>query len=216
MRGIPCIGIIDGTHIRCVATNIAWINRKGWSSILVIAIVGPKQEFLYVSVGNAGSCNDSGAFTSSTFYKEFFPNYIEGIGDFLIGDSIFPLRPGLIVPYPQNTTHLKERSFNRALSAQRIIVEQAFGKLFARFPFLYHHLPLKTLQSCNNHIMSAICLHNLITYFSGNQSNLEDIGENMIHYPRLHRNTIRPTTSPLSYQQGKERREALKNSLFEQ
>ena len=53
----------------------------------------------------------------------------------LIGDSAFPLKAWLLVPYKKTAAGLtrSQKEFNRRLSASRIVVENAFGDLKNRF-----------------------------------------------------------------------------------
>lgn len=88
-------------------------------------------------------------------------------GTYLLGDSAYPCRSTLIVPYRDNG-HLTaaQRNFNKRLSKCRVVVENAFGLLKQRFRQLYH-CKLKSLSRTVKLIYVACVLHNL--------ADLEDI-----------------------------------------
>ncbi|TVT98220.1 hypothetical protein EJB05_56499, partial [Eragrostis curvula] len=56
-----CIGAIDGTHIPLRAPKKVkedMRNRKGWTSMNVLAIVDHEMRFTFIGAGKAGACHD--------------------------------------------------------------------------------------------------------------------------------------------------------------
>ena len=79
---------------------------------------------------------------------------------FLVGDSAYPLCPWLMKPFQHNSDlSCARRSFNYHLSSTRIVVENAFGRLKAR----WRRLCKRNDMHIDNvpHVITACCfLHN--------------------------------------------------------
>lgn len=78
-----------------------------------------------------------------------------------MGDSAYPLRKEVMVPYKDNG-HLtrNQRDFNVKLSGCRVVVEHAFGELKQRFRQLYF-LKLRKIERIVKVIHACCVLHNL-------------------------------------------------------
>lgn len=66
------IGAIDGTHIAILPPEEGYrdfVNRKGWPSVILQAVVGPKYQFIDISIKQPGSSHDAAALLSSSLYK---------------------------------------------------------------------------------------------------------------------------------------------------
>lgn len=66
------IGAIDGTHIPILPPGDGYrdyINRKGWASFILQAVVGPTYQFLEISIKQPGSSHDAAALLVSSLYK---------------------------------------------------------------------------------------------------------------------------------------------------
>ncbi|XP_017487762.1 PREDICTED: putative nuclease HARBI1 [Rhagoletis zephyria] len=124
------IGAIDGTHIPILPPSDGYqdyVNRKGWPSIVMQAVVDNNYIFRDVSIKFPGSTHDATVFRESGLYKyssQMIPNYYTDVNGMqtpmmLIGDPAYPLLPWLMKPY---TGHLEpeEESFNCYLSSGRI------------------------------------------------------------------------------------------------
>ncbi|VEN48856.1 unnamed protein product [Callosobruchus maculatus] len=144
MCGLPnVIGAIDGTHIPILPPKDGYrdfINRKGWPSYNVLAVVDNSYRFRYVTCKHPGCTHDAKVLKDSSLYntaKEFIPNRTKTIDDkqiplYLLGDPAYPLLPWLMKGYKGQRTP-EEESFNVYLSQGRVVVENAFGRLKARF-----------------------------------------------------------------------------------
>ncbi|CAL1596137.1 unnamed protein product [Knipowitschia caucasica] len=67
-----CLGALDGKHINILPpahSGSIYRNYKGRFSVLMMALVDAKYQFLYVSVGAQGRASDAGVFNESDFKK---------------------------------------------------------------------------------------------------------------------------------------------------
>ncbi|XP_029154904.1 putative nuclease HARBI1 [Nylanderia fulva] len=71
--GIPqIIGSIDGTHIEIIPPSEGckdFVNRKGWPSYNVLAVVDHNGRFRNIVAKHPGSCHDAAVLKDSTLYK---------------------------------------------------------------------------------------------------------------------------------------------------
>lgn len=160
--GLPGVdGAIDCTHIRltqCKLGNIEEIyrNRKGYFSLNVQAIVGPRMEFLDIVPEWPGSQHDSRIFQNSRIYMRYIRRELTGI---LIGDNGYPCLPFLLTPVLNAVTD-EQVAYNTIHRRSRQIVERTFGVWKRRFPCLARGLTTKLI--CSTTIITACAvLHNL-------------------------------------------------------
>lgn len=64
------------------------------------------------------------------------PNSTETFPHFFIGDSAFPLKKNLMRPYPGKCLPIERKIFNYRISRARVVIENAFGILVARWRIL--------------------------------------------------------------------------------
>lgn len=65
-----CVGAIDGKHIRIRApanSGTDYYNYKGYSSLVLLAVVDHDYKFIFADVGAHGRCSDAGVWRESTF-----------------------------------------------------------------------------------------------------------------------------------------------------
>uniref|UniRef100_A0A8C3EXX7 DDE Tnp4 domain-containing protein n=1 Tax=Chrysemys picta bellii TaxID=8478 RepID=A0A8C3EXX7_CHRPI len=171
--GFPnCGGAIDGTHIPILALEhqaTEYINRKGYFSMLLQALVDHKGRFTNINVGWPGKLHDARVFRHSGLFRKleegtFFPDQKITVGDVempivILGDPAYPLMPWLMKPYTGSLDSSQDL-FNYRLSKCQIVVECAFGHLKARWRSL---LTRSDLSEKNIPIVIAACcaLHNI-------------------------------------------------------
>ena len=147
--GFPmCAGAIDGTHIPIVSpsdNHTDYVNRKGYHSVVMQAVIDSKYLFRDTVIGWPGSVHDARVLANSEIYnlgntgKLFPPHLSEDINGVrvpavILGDPAYPLLPWLLKAYPENpNTPLAERYFNYRLSRARMTVENTFGRWKGRF-----------------------------------------------------------------------------------
>uniref|UniRef100_A0A8C3TDU6 DDE Tnp4 domain-containing protein n=1 Tax=Chelydra serpentina TaxID=8475 RepID=A0A8C3TDU6_CHESE len=171
--GFPnCGGAIDGTHIPILAPDhqaSEYINRKGYFSIVLQALVDHKGCFTNMNVGWLGKVHDTRIFRNSGLFQllqqgTFFPDQKITVGDVempivILGDPAYPLMPWLIKPYTGSLDSSQDL-FNYRLSKCRMVVECAFGRLKARWRSLLTRLDLS--ETNIPIIITACCaLHNI-------------------------------------------------------
>ena len=174
--GFPqCVGAIDGSHIPICAplqNHTDYYNRKGWYSMVVQAVVDHDYLFRDICVGWPGSVHDARIFVNSSIYKRITEDkLIESTGfrtilgqhitPCIIGDSAYPMQTWLLKPFSHSTSlNSQQKYFNYRLSRARIVVENAFGRLKARWRRLMKRNDMSTEHIPT--VISACCiLHNL-------------------------------------------------------
>ncbi|CAM4684816.1 unnamed protein product [Lepidochelys kempii] len=172
MGFLNCGGVIDGTHISILAPDHLanqYVNRKGYFSMVLQALVDHKGRFTDINVGWPGKVRDTRIFRKSGLFKQlqegtYFPDQKITIGNVempmvILGDPAYPLLPWLIKPYTGSLDSRKEQ-FNYRLSKCRMVVECAFGRLKAR----WHCLLTRSDRSATSFpiVIAACCvLHNI-------------------------------------------------------
>lgn len=125
---INCGGAIDGKHIRIIPpshSGAMYYNYKNFYSIVLMALVGPNYEFLYVDVGKNGRLSDGGVLEYTEFYRKLkcnqlnLPENTETVKHFnfvFLGDEAFSLNENFLKPYAQRDLDMSKRIFNYRLS----------------------------------------------------------------------------------------------------
>ncbi|XP_053896366.1 uncharacterized protein LOC128843515 [Malaclemys terrapin pileata] len=122
-----CGGAIDGTHIPILAPEhqaTEYINRKGYFSMLLQALVDHKGRFTNI-VGWPGKVHDARVFRHSGLFRKleegtFFLDQKITVGDVempivILGDPAYPLMPRLMKPYT-GSLDSSQNLFNYRLS----------------------------------------------------------------------------------------------------
>lgn len=114
-------------------------------SIILLALVDHKYRFRFVNVGAPGRCHDSHVYQVSKLAKIVGGPLFKApeaticgaqVPPVILCDQAFPLTPNLMKPFGHSGLLSEEqKAFNYNLSKARRIVENAFGRLKARFRF---------------------------------------------------------------------------------
>ncbi|XP_011174849.3 protein ALP1-like isoform X2 [Solenopsis invicta] len=164
------IGSIDGTHIEIIPPKEGYrdfINRKGWPSYNVLAIVDHNGRFRNIVIKHPGSCHDAAVLKESMLYKDadtLIPKKTRNINGMeipfiIVGDPAYPLLPWLIKGFSGSLSS-EEESFNVYLNSARVSIEMAFGRLKARWRILHK---INCDYSFAPEIIAACCvLHNFL------------------------------------------------------
>ncbi|XP_050664028.1 putative nuclease HARBI1 [Leptidea sinapis] len=161
VAGFPgVIGCIDCTHIPIKNPNRqngeVFRNRKGWFSINVQIVCGPRMEIYDIVARWPGSVHDSRIFNNSRCYMRFEEGEIAGL---LIGDSGYAQSPYMytLVHNPQSQPEFK---YNRAHISTRNIIERFNGVWKRKFACLNRKLQNNLANTCNIIVACAV-LYNI-------------------------------------------------------
>lgn len=192
--GFPnCGGSIDGSHIPKTAPvefHTDYYNRKGWYSMIVQAVADHKYRFMDIYTGWPGSVHDARVFANSTIYKkgmegQLFHNLTkevdgEDLPVVLLGDSAYPLLPWLMKPFPHNGVLSRDQQhYNYQLSRARIVIENAFGRLKARWRCLMKRLDVKPQNTAL--VITACCVLHNICEVHGEEFDIDWLSEHDDH-----------------------------------
>ncbi|XP_075783615.1 COMM domain-containing protein 9 isoform X2 [Pelodiscus sinensis] len=153
--GFPnCGGALDATHIPIRAPEHRagrFMNRKGYCSIVLQALVDRWGRFVDIYGGWASRANDARILRNSGLFRRleagtYFPRRDLTVGDVpmpicVVRDAAYPLMPWLMRPYTGQLDQNWAR-FNDRLNRARNPVELAFGRLKARFRCLLTRLDM--------------------------------------------------------------------------
>ena len=168
------IGAIDGCHVNIMQPNENgedYINRHDVPSIILQAVVDDSYLFRDIFVGWSGKSHDSRVFKNSPLFQglckgllkpEQNSTTINGVDvpPLILGDSAYPLQNWLLKPF-SHASYLTPQQihYNNCLSMSRVVVENAFGRLKARFRCIAKRLDL-LLDNCLYAITACCILHN--------------------------------------------------------
>ena len=144
---VQCAGAIDGCHIPVKPPELNhtdYYNRKGWYSVILQGVVDHDYLFRNINVGWPGSVHDARVLANFELYWQATQGEIlngehlvihrQDVPIFLVGDSAYPLSTWLMKPFPYSAGLTQaEKRFNYQLSRARIVAENAFGRLKARW-----------------------------------------------------------------------------------
>ncbi|XP_061586881.1 uncharacterized protein LOC133451756 [Cololabis saira] len=165
------IGCIDGTHIPVLPPSEGYkdfVNRKGWPSYVLQAVVDDTYRFWNISCKLPGSAHDANVLRHSALFShaDQLPKGLReingvAINHFLLGDPAYPLMEWLIKGYTHSPRITPEQeSFNVYLSSARTTVEIAFGRLKSRWRVLLKRSDFHF--TFTPHVIATCCaLHNL-------------------------------------------------------
>jgi len=156
--GLPYVaGAMDGTFIELgTSPEVGESKRYYWNykqrySIIALAIVDARKQFLAADIGRPGGTGDAATWQHSSLKTCLLgdvilnaePMMLEDVSikPYLIADGAFPLGPRVMKAYLGPSAglppaHADQRAFNNALCHGRRVVEMAFGRLKGRWRIL--------------------------------------------------------------------------------
>ena len=166
-----CVGSIDGKHIFMQAPlhlGSMYFNYKKTYSVLLLAVVDARCNFVVVDVGAQGKHSDGHVFSNLRIGKRLknsslnlpstadLPGTTTTSSFVFVADEAFPLHINLMRQYPGRNLSNSQRVFNYRLSRAKRMVEYAFGVMVSRFQVF--HKPLLVQP----HVADAIVLGNAL------------------------------------------------------
>ncbi|XP_049273636.1 putative nuclease HARBI1 [Rhipicephalus sanguineus] len=113
------------------------MSRKEYYALNVMLVCNPELRILVVDARFPGSCHDSWMGTHNPLRARLAAQLQPG--EYLLGDSAYPLEPWLLIPVPDNTAgHTSEGQYNREHASMRNVVERCIGVLKSKFRCLQH------------------------------------------------------------------------------
>lgn len=173
--GLPqCAGAVDGSHIPIAApttNHTDYYNRKGYYSIIIQALVDYQYLFLDIYTGWPGSVHDAHVLAHSSLFQQasednLLPTTTRSLNGvdvplYFVSDSAYPLTTWIMKPFPHSgQLSSKQRHFNYRLSRARIVVENAFGRLKARWRRLLKRVDM-SVENIPTVIAACCILHNM-------------------------------------------------------
>ncbi|MCO5577680.1 hypothetical protein L7F22_031512 [Adiantum nelumboides] len=172
-----CCGAIDATHVLMELPSgepaDVWMNSSHSFSMMLQAVVDTDLKFLDVCVGYPGSLSNANCLQESSFYSKCcngqrlsgLPIQIGDsfIGEYVVGDSEYPLLPWLMTPYSQSELiRVPTRvMFNDRLHFTRVDVARAFGRLKGTWRILQSTMKQPNLERVPKLIHACCILHNM-------------------------------------------------------
>ncbi|KAK2725777.1 hypothetical protein QYM36_000310 [Artemia franciscana] len=172
-----CIGAIDGKYIRLRCpenSGSTYFCHKRFFSVVLMAVVDADYKFQFVDVGAEGSAGDSSIFARSSFGCAILNGTIETpepkpipngtiLPHVFVADEAFPLKMNIMRPFPGglSVADRQKRVYNYRLSRARLVVENAFGILAARWRIFNSPINCK-LETVDSIVKACCCLHNFV------------------------------------------------------
>ncbi|XP_047205677.1 protein ALP1-like [Girardinichthys multiradiatus] len=184
-----CLGALNGKHMAIQAppkSGSQYLDCKTFSVVL-LALVDADYRFRFIQVGDFGSTSDGGVYSGSDLGIAMangnlnvppdttLPGapHLGEIPFVMVGDAAFPLKTYLMRPYPGKNLPQTKRIFNYRLSRVRMVVENAFGILSARWRILLRRINLQP-QRVDTLVVAACILHNFLLSPNESQRWLEE------------------------------------------
>lgn len=135
-----CLGYVDGTDIPLAEApsenkEVYWSRKKKYCLQAQI-ICDKNKKIRSIYTGFPGSVHDAKVFQASEIGRT--PERFFSEGEFIIGDSAYPLTVNTIVPFKRRIGLLdaQKRQFNAFISSMRVAIEHVNGILKGRFQSL--------------------------------------------------------------------------------
>lgn len=172
---LNCCGALDSTHIVMELPSgepaDIWVDRNHNFSMVLQAVVDTELRFLDVCVGYPGSLNDAKCLRESAFYKKCSSGQrLNGdpmragdfsIGEYVVGDSEYPLLPWLIRPYKESETTPQRAFYNDKLYSTRIAMARAFGRLKGTWRMFHGTVKQPNIERMPKMIHACCIMHNM-------------------------------------------------------
>ncbi|XP_054924575.1 putative nuclease HARBI1 [Dermacentor andersoni] len=161
------IGCVDGSLIAIIAPKgerkAVFMCRKGYYALNCMFICDADMKILALDPMRPGSDHDAFVWRTTWLRRRFQAGRIVNAGEYLLGDSGYPLEPWLLTPVPGHPpVHTAEGQYNTAHAAMRSVVERCIGLLKSRFRCLQRYRTLLyEPERAANIVAACAVFHNL-------------------------------------------------------
>ncbi|KAK9075747.1 hypothetical protein SSX86_004076 [Deinandra increscens subsp. villosa] len=174
ISGIPDVnGSIYTTHISIIAPKAnpeAYYNRKHTSrnqkssySTTIQGLVDPRGVFTDICIGYPGSMTDEQILEKSALYQRSKMGSLKNTR--VIGNSGYPLKDWILVPYTHKNLTWSQHSFNQKVNELNKIGKDAFMRLKGRWGCLQKRIEVK-LQELPMVLGACCVLHNICEMYN--------------------------------------------------
>ncbi|KFB35501.1 AGAP003812-PA-like protein [Anopheles sinensis] len=165
------IGAMGRTHIPITpsaADSKNYANAKKWPSLILQAVVDNNHLFRHITCGHVGCTEEAAVLGDSGLYQHFsnVEMLCQSINEntvksFIVTDPPYPLLPWLMHGYTGMSLSSEEETFNEHLAKAKIVVDEAFMKLRARFRILQRKIDID-INFVPQILLTCCILHNLL------------------------------------------------------
>lgn len=171
-----CLGAVDGKHVAITPPHDAgsfFFNYKEFHSLVLLAVVNAKYEFIMCDFGTNGRISDGGVIENTKFGEklnnnslrippaDILPPFPTPLPYVFVGDEAFALKENFLKPYNQRELNEEKKIFNYRLSRARRVVENTFGILCSKFRIFESPINLKP-DNIDSVVMASCVLHNFL------------------------------------------------------
>ncbi|VFQ91423.1 unnamed protein product [Cuscuta campestris] len=197
MRGLPnCCGAIDTTHVTMLVSSSertadVWLDEMGNHSMILQAIVDPEMRFRDIVTGLPGKMDNASVLQTSTFFKlckkgkrlsgkkvKLFGE--AEMGEYIVGNSGFPLCPWIMTPYQGKELSGPKAEFNKKLYATRVVARRALARLKGVWKMIQGNMWRPDKHKLPRFILVCCILHNIIIDME------DEVSDDEIPLPRHH------------------------------
>jgi len=139
-----------------------------------MGLVSSDYRFLFADIGSQGRISDGGVFKNSLLWKKICSNSLNipapsplhgsnvDLPYVFLGDGAFALHTNLMKPFPGNhEIGSPKRIFNQKLSSSRVVIENVFGIMAAKFRIFKKPISIE-LEKVSIITMTCVLLHNFL------------------------------------------------------
>ncbi|XP_050023121.1 putative nuclease HARBI1 [Dermacentor andersoni] len=162
------LACVDGTLIAVMkpeglgpADTASFMSRKGYYALNVMVVCNAELRILVVDPRFPGSCHDSWVWQLNPLRARLAAQLQPG--EYLLGDSGYPLEPWLLVPVPgSHAGTTSESHYNREHASMHNVVERCIRLLKSKFRCLRHFRTLLySPDRAARIIYACVALHNI-------------------------------------------------------
>ncbi|XP_054920889.2 putative nuclease HARBI1 isoform X1 [Dermacentor andersoni] len=143
------------------ADTASFMSRKGYYALNVMVVCNAELRILVVDPRFPGSCHDSWVWQHNPLRARLAAQLQPG--EYLLGDSGYPLEPWLLVPVPgSHAGTTSEGHYNQEHASMRNVVERCIGVLKSKFRCLQRFRTLLySPDRAARIIYACVALHNI-------------------------------------------------------